>query len=79
MYEPLRIVLIWNLVMVPAPDLPDGTTPTEQAWQQEAEGLLKSIVLDERGGEVEVHRHALTGRRAYTAASGEPDTPSHTD
>lgn len=61
--EPLHVVLVWNFVMGPAPDLPMGSTPLEEPYQREAEAVLAEVVRSELGeaARTDVQQHALHG------------------
>lgn len=59
----LQVVTVWNFVIGAAPEQHQDTSPTEQAWQQEAErrlaGLLGEELADRSG--LEVRATALHG------------------
>lgn len=61
--EPLHVVMVWNFVMGPAPDLPVGAPALEEPYQREAEAVLAAVVSTELDADAaaSVQQHALHG------------------
>lgn len=62
--KPLHVVAVWNFVIAaPPPDKHPDESPTEQAWQQEAERRLAALLAEELGSRTDVvtHAHAVHG------------------
>ena len=61
--KPLHVVAVWNFVIGPAPDKHPDESPSELAWQQEAERRLAALLAEELGSRTDVvtHAHAVHG------------------
>lgn len=47
--KPLHVVHVWNFVTGPHPEQDDNTSPSEAAWQAEAERRLTRLLAEELG------------------------------
>lgn len=61
--KPLHVVSVWNFVIGAAPDKHPDESPSEAAWQQEAERRLRALLAEELGDrkDVDVRPLALHG------------------
>jgi nucleotide-binding universal stress UspA family protein len=66
--RPLHVVTVWNFVRGPAPAPTPDASPSEAAYQAEAERRLVELVEQEVGqrSELEVRTHALHGNTVPT-------------
>lgn len=47
--KPLHVLSVWNFVTGPSPQQDQDTSPSKDAWQQEAQSQLEALVREEVG------------------------------
>src|SRR5688500_14852554 len=57
----LHVVHVWNFVTGPHPEQDDNTSPSEAAWQAEAERKLSKLLAEELGEGADVEAVVLHG------------------